>query len=188
MYKLGLNAHKGFQMVNAEYMKVLAQLESAACTQKEKDVINMVRGRYVQQFGTDDNYVNALGKLEAAAATQAEKDQVNVIRGKYGYFDMTEGITESAMQTVPYDEQTASEDAAYDYKLDQEENAMADDEPDIYAMISDVTGYPVDQVQKIVDSFETVERKFGPKAAEGFAKLLPFSQADADRQVEGSLG
>ncbi len=54
-------------------------------------------------------------------------------------------------------------------------------------MISEVTGHPIDQVKNIVNSFETVERKYGPKAAEGFAKLLPFSQDDANRQVEKSL-
>lgn len=184
-------------MVNAAYMKVLAQLESAACTQKEKDAINMVRGRYVQQFGTDNAYVNALGQLEAAAATQAEKDDVNMIRGKYGLFEMTEGITEATMQTVPYDDETVGEQVDYDYKLDQEANAATDngdpqldtdEQKDIYAMISEVTGYPIDQVKHIVNSFETVERKYGPKAAEGFAKLLPFSQDDANRQVEKSLG
>lgn len=180
-------------MVNAEYMKVLAQLESAACSQKEKDVINMVRGRYVQQFGTDDAYVNGLAKLESAAATQAEKEDVNKIRGMYGYYVLTEGIAE----TVPYDEETVGEQAAYDYKLDQEDNAITDngdpqldpeEQGDIYAMISEVTGYPEDQVKNIVDSFEKVERKYGPKAAEGFARLLRFSQDDADRQVDKSLG
>lgn len=176
-------------MVNAEYMKVLAQLESAACTQKEKDAINMVRGRYVQQFGTDNAYVNALGQLEAAAATQKEKDDVNMIRGKYGLFEMT-------AQLVPYDEELVQNEAAPEYQLQQEDNAATDQgdpevdpqrKKDIYAMIADVTGYPIDQIKNIVDSFETVERKYGPEAAEGFAKLLPFSQEDVNRQVEKSI-
>lgn len=176
-------------MVNAEYMKVLAQLESAACTQKEKDAINMVRGRYVQQFGTDHPYVVALGQLEAAAATQKEKDDVNMIRGKYGLFEMT-------AQLVPYDEEVVQNEAAPEYQLQQEDNAATDQgdpevDPqrtmDIYAMIADVTGYPIDQIKNIVDSFETVERKYGPEAANGFAKLLSFTQEDADRQVEKSI-
>ena len=54
-------------------------------------------------------------------------------------------------------------------------------------MIADVTGYPIDQIKNIVNSFETVERKYGPEAAEGFAKLLPFSQEDVNRQVEQSI-
>ena len=176
-------------MVNAEYMKVLAQLESAACTQKEKDAINMVRGRYVQQFGTDNAYVNALGQLEAAAATQKEKEDVNMIRGKYGLFEMT--------QMVPYDEELVQNEIDPAYQVEQEDNEVTSEgtpeldpqrKKDIYAMIADVTGYPIDQIKNIVNSFETVERKYGPAAAEGFAKLLPFTQEDANRQVEKSIG
>lgn len=179
-------------MVNAEYMKVLAQLESAACTQKEKDAINMVRGRYVQQFGTDNAYVNALSQLEAAATTQAEKDDVNMIRGKYGLFEMTKGITEATMQTVPYDDETVGEQVDYDYKLDQEDNAISDadgDDGDIYAMIADVTGCPIDLVQRIVNCFDKVERKYGPKAAKTFARICDYYDNDASvRQLEKSLG
>ena len=79
-------------MVNQMYMKVLARLESVASTTAEKDAINAVRGRYVQQFGTDNEYVNSLSKLESVASTKAEQEQINTIRGKYGLFEMTYGV------------------------------------------------------------------------------------------------
>lgn len=79
-------------MVNQMYMKVLARLESVASTKVEKDAINAVRGRYVQQFGTDNEYVNSLSKLESVASTKAEQEQINAIRGKYGLFEMTYGV------------------------------------------------------------------------------------------------
>jgi hypothetical protein len=80
-------------MVNQMYMKVLARLESVASTKAEKDAINAVRGRYVQQFGTDNEYVNSLSKLESVAATKSEQEQINTIRGKYGLFEMTYGFS-----------------------------------------------------------------------------------------------
>lgn len=97
-------------MVNQMYMKVLARLESVASTKAEKDAINAVRGRYVQQFGTDNEYVNSLSKLESVAATKAEQEQINTIRGKYGLFEMTYGVDNDETYSVGNDEDRLSDE------------------------------------------------------------------------------
>ena len=97
-------------MVNQMYMKVLARLESVASTKAEKDAINAVRGRYVQQFGTDNEYVNSLSKLESVAATKAEQEQINTIRGKYGLFEMTYGVDNDETYSVDNDEDRLSDE------------------------------------------------------------------------------
>ena len=96
-------------MVNQMYMKVLARLESVASTKAEKDAINAVRGRYVQQFGTDNEYVNSLSKLESVAATKSEQEQINTIRGKYGLFEMTYGVDNDETYSVGNDEDRLSD-------------------------------------------------------------------------------
>jgi len=97
-------------MVNQMYMKVLARLESVASTKAEKDAINAVRGRYVQQFGTDNEYVNSLSKLESVAATKSEQEQINTIRGKYGLFEMTYGVDNDETYSVGNDEDRLSDE------------------------------------------------------------------------------
>lgn len=97
-------------MVNQMYMKVLARLESVASTKAEKDAINAVRGRYVQQFGTDNEYVNSLSKLESVASTKAEQEQINTIRGKYGLFEMTYGVDNDETYSVGNDEDRLSDE------------------------------------------------------------------------------
>lgn len=77
-------------MVNQQFMKSLAMLESVAATTAEQDIINTVRGKYVAEFGTDDLFVQSLAKLESVAATQAERDELNTIRGRYGSMEMTD--------------------------------------------------------------------------------------------------
>lgn len=77
-------------MVNPQFMKSLAMLESVAATQSERDTINHVRGRYVSQFGTNNTFVRSLAKLESVANTTAELNEINTIRGVYGLMSMTD--------------------------------------------------------------------------------------------------
>ncbi len=76
-------------MINSHFMTSLAQLESVAATETEKDTINAVRGCYVSKFGSEYPYVDALNKLESVAATDEEKAEINKIRGMYGLFKLT---------------------------------------------------------------------------------------------------
>lgn len=76
-------------MVNQDFMKALAMLESVAATQQERDIINNVRGKYVAKFGGNNQFVNDLAKLESVAATSAERAEINEIRGKFGLMEMT---------------------------------------------------------------------------------------------------
>lgn len=76
-------------MVNQDFMKALAMLESVAATEQERNVINNVRGMYVAKFGGDNPFVKNLAQLESVAATKAERDEINTIRGKFGLMEMT---------------------------------------------------------------------------------------------------
>ena len=174
----------------------------------------MVRGRYVQQFGTDNEYVKALGMLEAAAATQKEKDDVNMIRGKYGLFEMTGGLTEG----VAYDEKGTLVDDDVDVPEVADTSAEYEHSPDFVhqndeyghlldsdermkriRVIAQKTGYPVDVVKHIVDTI-AMKYEWGDPITGGFDTdllYLPehykeqlirkYGKPDADRQVDKSI-
>ncbi len=176
-------------MVNQKYMEILAQLESVSCTQAERDAINMVRGKYVQQYGSDNEYVKGLGLLEAAACTQEEKDDINMIRGKYGLFEMTYGVSPTTSMTTRFDENTIEDEMDYDYKLDQNPvKPNPSHDPNTIAKIAELTGLSADDVERVVRTFQRIERNAGPDAAKGFADTLKVNQPTADRQVQASLG
>jgi hypothetical protein len=76
-------------MINPLFMNALAKLESVASTDKERTVINDIRGEYVKRFAADNSFVNGLAQLESVAATSAEKHDINAIRGMFGLFHLT---------------------------------------------------------------------------------------------------
>lgn len=77
-------------MINQNFMRALAQLESVSATEREKAIINSVRGLYVDRYGRDNQFVSTLAQLESVAATSREKAEINTIRGKFGLMEMTE--------------------------------------------------------------------------------------------------
>ena len=76
-------------MISPLFMNALARLESVAATDKERTVINDIRGEYVKRFAADNSFVNGLAQLESVAATSAEKHDINAIRGMFGLFHLT---------------------------------------------------------------------------------------------------
>lgn len=77
-------------MLNQNFMRALAKLESVSATEREKAIINSVRGLYVDRYGRDNQFVSTLAQLESVAATSREKAEINTIRGKFGLMEMTE--------------------------------------------------------------------------------------------------
>lgn len=78
-------------MLNQDFLQSLAMMESVAASQKEKQAINAVRGKYVGMYGSDIKYVNMLGRLESVAASDADREAINEVRGRYGLMKLTEG-------------------------------------------------------------------------------------------------
>lgn len=76
-------------MLNQNFMRALAKLESVSATEREKAIINSVRGLYVDRYGRDNQFVSTLAQLESVAATSREKAEINTIRGKFGLMEMT---------------------------------------------------------------------------------------------------
>ncbi len=79
-------------MLNQTFMRALAQLEAVSATEREKSIINTVRGIYVDRYGRDNQFVSTLAQLESVAATGHEKAEINTIRGKFGLMEMTYGL------------------------------------------------------------------------------------------------
>jgi hypothetical protein len=79
-------------MINQNFMRALAKLESVSATEREKAIINSVRGLYVDRYGRDNQFVSTLAQLESVAVTSREKAEINTIRGKFGLMEMTYGL------------------------------------------------------------------------------------------------
>ena len=98
-------------MLNQNFMRALAKLESVSATDREKAIINSIRGLYVDRYGRDNQFVSTLAQLESVAATNREKAEINTIRGKFGLMEMTDDLS---VRTNVYGERSTGMDTAPD--------------------------------------------------------------------------
>lgn len=109
-------------MINQDFMRALAMLELAAASDKDRTIINDVRGRYVAKFGMDNQFVNQIAQLEAVAATDKEKAEINTIRGMFGLYHMTNPKMEAEDVLTPSERSSIVDDIQtniYKQKLDE---------------------------------------------------------------------